>query len=142
MESRLAIPSHWRRFGERYRLQGIVCKSCGRAFFPVRSVCPYCRRKGKVEVIEFSGRGEVYSYTVVRSAPAGFEVYTPYIVGLVKLEEGPLVISQIVDCDPEEMYIGAPVEACFRRIRAYGSEGIVCYGFKFRPRQDGKRKAD
>jgi hypothetical protein len=124
---------HWRRYKERYRLLGIKCESCGRFFFPKRIVCPNCRRRGKVVPYQFSGKGRVFSYTVVRSPPAGFEGFAPYIVALIELEEGPKVISQVVDCDPKEVRIGMPVEVCFRRIRSDNPDGIVCYGFKFRP---------
>lgn len=127
------VPYHWRRYKERYRLLGTKCQTCGKIFFPDRSVCPKCRRDGKPVPIEFCGKGKVYTFTVIRIPPEGFDIFTPYVVGLVQLDEGPKVTSQIVDCDPEEVYIGMPVESCFRKIRTQGREGIICYGFKFRP---------
>jgi len=129
----LSTPSHWRRYKELYNLQGSQCKKCGRAFFPVRRICPNCRREGKLEPRPFSGKGRVYTYTVIRTPPEGFEEYTPYVVALVQLDEGPKVISQVVDCTPEDVYIGMPVETCFRRLRVQNKEGIIIYGFKFRP---------
>ena len=80
----------------------------------------------------FSGLGEVYSYTVVRSAPAGYEDQAPYVVALVKLDEGPLVTAQLTDLDgtPE---IGMRVEMVTRKLRAEGEEGMIVYGYKFRP---------
>jgi uncharacterized OB-fold protein len=54
-------------------------------------------------------------------------------VAIVKLEEGPKVTSQIVDCRVESVYIGMPVEICFRKLTAQGAEGIINYGFKFQP---------
>jgi uncharacterized OB-fold protein len=75
----------------------------------------------------------VFSFTVIRVAPEGFETFTPYIVGLIMLDEGVKVTSQIVDCDIEDVYIGMPVESCFRKLRTDGKDGIICYGFKFRP---------
>lgn len=133
-----AVPFHWRRYGERYRLEGIRCEICGRSFFPVRKICPHCRRAGKVEIVRFSGKGTVFSYTVIRQPPAGFEPFAPYVIALVELDEGPRVISQVVDCDPEEVYIGMRVETCFRKLRAESPEGIICYGFKFRPERHPK----
>lgn len=114
-------------------LLGMRCEACGEIFFPLRSICPNCRRDGKPVPLAFSGRGRVYSFTVIHASSEGFERYTPYVVGLIQLEEGPKVTSQIVDCYPEEVYIGMSVEACFRRLRDEGREGIICYGFKFRP---------
>lgn len=75
----------------------------------------------------------LYTYTVIRAPPEGFEEYVPYILALVKLDEGPTVISQVVDCTPEELFIGMPVETCFRKLRVQNKEGIIIYGFKFKP---------
>jgi hypothetical protein len=83
--------------------------------------------------VRFSGRGEVYSYTTVHSAPEGFDHYLPYMVALVQLEEGPMVTTQLTDVDPEDVEIGMPVEMVTRRMRVQGEEGTIIYGYKFRP---------
>ena len=127
------VPSHWRRYKERYRLSGTKCENCGNIYFPPRKVCPNCRREGKPVSMNFSGKGKVYTFSVIRVPSEGFEAYAPYIVGLIQLEEGPKVTTQIVDCSPEEVYIDMPVEVCFRKIREQGKEGIIIYGFKFKP---------
>jgi len=134
------VPSHWRRYKERYRLLGTRCETCGNVYFPSRRVCPHCRREGKPTSLNFSGKGKVYTFTVIHVPLEGFEVFTPYTVGLIQLDEGPKVTSQIVDCKPEEVYIGMPVEACFRKLREQGKEGIICYGFKFRPTDDALKQ--
>ncbi|MEM3502679.1 MAG: Zn-ribbon domain-containing OB-fold protein, partial [Nitrososphaeria archaeon] len=82
--SHIAPPAHWRRAKERYRLLGSKCESCGSTFFPPTKVCPKCRRKGKIVQTEFSGKGKIYSYTIIHSAPKMFEKYTPYILALVE----------------------------------------------------------
>jgi hypothetical protein len=85
-------------------------------------------------LFNFSGRGEVYSYTTVYDPPAGFEDYAPYTVALVKLEEGPLVTAQLTDLDEGKVEIGTPVEMVTRRLRSDGDErGLLVYGYKFRP---------
>ena len=129
---RESIPLTWRRIPERYRLQGSVCRTCGKYYFPSRPVCPKCRRKGKVEKHHFSGRGVVYSYTTIRSAPAGFEGQTPYNIAIVELVEGARCTGQVVDAKPEEVKIGDEVEAVFRKIQSDDPEGLIHYGFKFR----------
>ena len=83
--------------------------------------------------IEFSGKGKVFSYTIIYAAPKMFEHYTPAIVALVQLDEGPKVLSQIVDCELNELKIGMEVEACFRKLFEQDRGGIISYGFKFRP---------
>lgn len=126
-------PMHWRRYRERYNLLGTKCEVCGNTFFPLRAICPNCRRDGKPLAVQFSGRGIVFTYTIIRIPSEEFLYYAPYVVAIVKLEEGPQVTSQIVDCHVESVYIGMPVEICFRKLTAQGSEGIINYGFKFRP---------
>ncbi len=78
-------------------------------------------------------KGRLVSYTVIRQAPRGFEANTPYVVGLVEMDKDVKVISQIVDVAFDELYRGMPVELTFRRVREAGTEGIIEYGYKFRP---------
>lgn len=132
------VPFHWRRYKERYRLLGTKCEKCNNIFFPMREICPNCRRDGKPVPITFSGAGKVFTYTVIHVAPEGFKGYTPYLIGVIQLNEGPKVTSQIVDCPIDTVSIGMPVEVCFRKIREQGPHGIICYGFKFRPAHNFK----
>ncbi len=133
MVKEFAVPFHWRRFGERYRLEGSRCKHCGECFYPKRDTCPKCRRHGNIKDITFSGKGKVFSYTIIRVPPEGFRLYVPYAIVIVELEEGTKVLSQIIDCDPEEVRIGMKVRACFRKIRSEHNTGLILYGFKFVP---------
>jgi uncharacterized OB-fold protein len=80
-----------------------------------------------------TGLGEVYSYTTVYNAPAGFEFAAPYVIALIKLEEGPMLTAQLADIDPGEVSIGMPVEMVTRKLRTDGDEGMIVYGYKFRP---------
>ncbi|HID51314.1 MAG TPA: Zn-ribbon domain-containing OB-fold protein, partial [Anaerolineae bacterium] len=81
----------------------------------------------------FTGLGEVFSYTTIYDAPAGFEHDAPYMVALVKLDEGPVVTAQLTDVSEGEVAIGMPVEMVTRKLRADGEEGMIVYGYKFRP---------
>lgn len=80
-----------------------------------------------------SGRGEIYSYTVMYNVPQGFEEQKPYTVALVKLDEGPMVTAQLTDVDHNEVKIGMRVEMVTRKLREDGDEGQIIYGYKFRP---------
>lgn len=130
------VPLHWRRYRERYNLLGTRCEVCGKTYFPLRKICPNCRRHGKPVTVKFSGKGKIFTYTVIRAPSEEFKAYSPYVVAIIQLKEGPKVTSQITDCRLEEVYIGMPVEACFRKLRSTGKEGLICYGFKFRPIDD------
>lgn len=127
------IPRHWRLRKQRYGMVGEVCPHCEAKLFPPRDVCPECGQEART-LYNFSGRGEVYSYTTVYQPPAGYEENAPYTVALVKLEEGPIVTAQLTDLDERGVEIGTPVEMVTRRIRSEGDErGLLVYGYKFRP---------
>lgn len=129
----MEIPRHWRLRKQRYGLVGEVCPHCEAKVFPPRDVCPECGQEAKA-LYNFSGRGEVYSYTTVYEAPSGFEEIAPYTVALIKLAEGPMVTAQLTDIDNGDVKIGTPVEMVTRRLRSDGDErGMLVYGYKFRP---------
>ncbi|KKR84425.1 MAG: hypothetical protein UU32_C0046G0015 [Candidatus Woesebacteria bacterium GW2011_GWB1_41_10] len=130
----MEIPRHWRLKRQRYLLEGEHCRSCDKNIFPPRDVCPHCGGANCQEVKQFSGKGEVYSYTTIYEAPTGYDAQTPYTVALVKLEEGPMITAQLTDMDHGEVQIGMSVEMVVRKMRDDGDErGIIIYGPKFRP---------
>jgi hypothetical protein len=133
----MEIPRHWRIRQQRYALVGEVCPHCNAKLFPPRDVCPECGQDARTPY-QFSGKGEIYSYTTIYEPPAGFEEYTPYTVALVKLEEGPIVTAQLTDVGDHPIEIGMPVEMVTRKIRSDGDErGMIIYGYKFRPVMQG-----
>lgn len=125
----------WRHIPQRYNLIGSKCLQCGEVFFPMRVICPKCRRKGKLEDIKFSGNGKIHSYSIIHTPTDEFKNISPYAVAIIELEEGAKITSQIVDCDTENIEIGQEVELVFRRIRAEGDEGVISYGYKFKLKQ-------
>lgn len=129
----MEISRHWRLRQQRYGLVGEVCPHCDAKIFPPRDVCPSCAGEAKTPYV-FSGKGEVYSYTIVHDPPEGFEANAPYAVALVKLDEGPILTSQLTDVEPAEVKIGQRVEMVTRKLREDGDErGMLIYGYKFRP---------
>ena len=108
--------------------------------FPPKAACKSCGQLGTLDDFALSGRGRVYSYTVIAGAGAPPEFTAEaackgsYPVVLVELEEGPRIMAQMIE-DPEGgPKIGMPVEAVVRRI--YVEEDVIRYGYKFRPAQD------
>jgi uncharacterized OB-fold protein len=127
------IARHWRLKAQRYQLIGEVCPNCNEKIFPPRDVCPHCAGEATQPPFQFSGRGEVYSYTTVHNPPEGYEESAPYTVALVKLAEGPLITAQLTDVANNEVQIGMPVEMVTRKLHTQGDEGLIIYGYKFRP---------
>ena len=129
----MEVPRYWRLKKQRYALQGETCPHCDAKIFPPRDICPECGGEAKTP-FTISGLGEVYSWTRVSSAPAGFEQQAPYTIAMVKLVEGPVITAQLTDVGEEPVRIGMPVEMVTRKIRDDGDErGMIVYGYKFRP---------
>ena len=86
------------------------CPLCQQYIFYPRELCPHCWQGG-MEWKKSSGRGQVYTYTIVRkSYLPEFAHRVPYIYALVELEEGIRIPSNIIDCPVEQVKIGLPVE--------------------------------
>ncbi len=127
------ISRHWRLRKQRYALEGEVCPHCGAKLFPPRDVCPHCGLEAKT-TYTFVGTGTVVSWTTVRQAPAHFEEQTPYVVALVRLDEGPTLTAQLTDLGDVQPYTGMKVEMVTRKLRNdKGDRGLIVYGYKFRP---------
>jgi uncharacterized OB-fold protein len=77
-----------------------------------RAYCPDCFG-GNIEWVESEGDGEVYTYTVMRQMSGWPEQDLPLILAYVELDEGPRITSNIVDCDPEDVDVGTPVQVQF-----------------------------
>jgi uncharacterized protein len=88
------------------------CQDCQTAIFYPRSVGPQCM-SDRVAWVEASGRGTIYSYTVVHRAPPQFVQDAPYVVALIDLAEGVRMMSNVVGAAPSDVKIGAPVEVVF-----------------------------
>ncbi len=89
------------------------CKDCNHYQFYPRILCTECMGQN-VEWIKASGRAEVISFTVVRRPVSkAYADETPYLVALIKLEEGPNLMSNIVECEVDSANIGMPVEVVF-----------------------------
>ena len=81
----------------------------------------------------FSGPGEVYSFTMIQDAPASFIEQAPYMLALVKLDEGPVITAQLTDIDDDSpIQIGDRVEMVTRKLTTEGKQGMIVYGYKFR----------
>lgn len=128
----------WRLRPQRYRLQGTQCKHCADLQFPPMLICPKCKGRD-LQPYRLSGKGRVYSFSTVYNPLSQFEDIAPYVVAMIDLEEGPRITAQLTDVVSGNVEIGMPVEMVVRKISEHGSNGVIAYGYKFRPpvRQSG-----
>jgi uncharacterized protein len=84
-----------------------TCAACGKAHWYPRAVCPFCDT-GKIEWRAASGRGTIYTFSVMRRARE------PYAIAYVTLAEGPTMLTNVVDCDFDALSIGQPVSVVFK----------------------------
>ena len=84
-----------------------TCKECQRAHWYPRALCPFCFADA-TEWREASGKGRIYSFSIMRRAPQ------PYAIAYVELEEGPMMMTNIVGCDFDDIAIGQAVRVDLR----------------------------
>ena len=88
------------------------CNACGVVIWYPRTSCPVCTSTD-VSWFEASGRGTVYSFTIVRRQGGPWRDVLPYVLAYVELDEGPRMLTNIVDTDPSDVSIGQTVQAVF-----------------------------
>ena len=81
------------------------CRSCGELHFYPRALCPFCF--GETDWVEAKGTGEIYSFSVMRRAQV------PYAIAWVGLDEGPKIMTNIVNADFDKLQIGQRVKVTF-----------------------------
>lgn len=84
------------------------CRACGAPHFYPRAVCPHCF-SDDTEWRASTGQGSIYSYSVMRRVPV------PYAIAYVTLDEGPTIMTNIVDCDLDAIAIGQRVAVTFHQ---------------------------
>jgi len=104
----LVTAPYWQRVNE-----GVFalpcCEACGRYHFYPRGNCPHCGSP-RIAWSPASGRGEVYSFSVVHRAPGpAFKDEVPYVLAIVATAEGPHLLTRITGVAPAEMRVGIKV---------------------------------
>jgi len=92
------------------------CCNCGQFQFYPRPICINCM-SGNLEWVSSSGRGTVYSFTVVhQNVMPGFAQEVPYVFAIIELAEGVRLSTNIEGCAPADVHIGMPVVVVFEPI--------------------------
>lgn len=101
---------------KRHELVMPRCKKCDHLFFYPRSECPRCFSTD-IEWTKVSGQGRLHSFTIVRQPanPVFFED-VPYVYALVQLNEGPRMISNVVECDIDNVRVDMSLTVVFDEV--------------------------
>lgn len=121
----MQIAKNWRLKGPRYRLEGARDPQSNAVLFPPPADSDAWER------VPLSGRGVIESYAASGKTADSFTDKLP--IALVRLEDGPLVTAQLTDVALSDVSIGMPVEMVTRKLRDLGPDGLIVYGYKFRP---------
>lgn len=113
-------------------LIGARCTICGYVSFPKKVVCVRCRRDDTMERVRLGPYGTLDTFTVMQVAPPGF--IAPYMIGYVRLREGPIVFSLLTGCETKDdaLKIGEEMELVIEKINEDG-KGNNIIGWKFKP---------
>ena len=88
------------------------CLDCGGVIWYPRAICPDCSSL-RTEWFEASGRGRIYSYTVNHRGQGAYAAATPYVLAYVELDEGPRVMTNIVEAAEPDLAVGLRVAVVF-----------------------------
>lgn len=93
------------------------CGDCQQHYFYPRPLCPHCLSRN-VSWVDVSGRGKLHTFVINHRPPRGFPASGPYVIGIVELDEGPKLMTNLVgvDPDPRQLRCDIPVEAVFEDI--------------------------
>lgn len=106
----------WWEALKRHELYLQKCRDCGAARYYPRAQCTQCLSP-RTEWVKCSGRGKIYTFTVTYQNQApGFRESLPYVMAYVELDEGAKMLTNIVDCSPEQVRIGMPVEVVYEDV--------------------------
>ncbi len=120
----------WRERTQNLALYGATCLKCEAVVFPVRRVCPGCATRDAFEPRKLARRGRLVTFTKDHLFPGPA---SPTVMGVVDLEGGGRLFTQMTDCGPEAIRIGMDVELVLRRF--HEAKGYVHYFWKAKPAQ-------
>ena len=118
-------------FGGAGVLLGQRCRQCQVCVFGPAIFCQACS-SDDLESLKLSRQGTLYSFTVVRVPPPGWPGKVPYTLGEVELPEGPHVLAEIIDSEPDRLELGMSMELALELILVAESNKVLAV-YKWRP---------
>ncbi len=89
-------------------------KQTGEYFFYPRALSPGNDMSEDIEWVESEGKGKVWTFSIHHMGPSkAYKGEPPYVVALIEMEEGVKMMSNVVDIDPKEVFIGMDVKVIF-----------------------------
>ena len=98
------------------------CKECNERFFPPRILCPECL-SDNVENIESKGKGSLYAFTEIRAKTPGFK--TPFIIGLIELDEKPGRFLSRIIATYESLKIGQRLNVKYEHLKGFSVHTFI-----------------
>lgn len=103
----------------KHQLRMQFCTACDEWVWYPKAWCPSCGKRENIEWRQLSGKGKVYSFTIIRqvidNSPA-FNKEIPFAIGLIELDEGPRIYSNLGGKKPDEFSIGDEVTVYFEDV--------------------------
>ena len=101
-----------------HKLMLPTCQDCGKSFFYPRILCPHCHSRN-ITWIQASGKGRLYSFEIVyQQLNRRFQVPTPYVLAMIELDEGPRMMSNLINIEPDPKHVKCdmPVEVVYEQL--------------------------
>jgi uncharacterized OB-fold protein len=102
-----------------HELRMQYCVRCSEWIWYPKPWCPCCGKRDQIEWRRLLGIGSIYSFTVIRQVidnSQAFQNDIPFVIGLIELEEGPRIYSNVTGKLPEEIKIGERVDLYFEDV--------------------------
>ncbi len=106
-------------YAKSHELRMQFCNNCSNWIWYPKAWCPICGVRNSLEWRKLSGRGSVYSFTIIRQVidnSPSFQSEIPFVIGLIELEEGPRIYSNITGMKIESLKIGDKVSVYFEDV--------------------------
>lgn len=126
-ETNLINRRQFEQLNGQWSLVGRKCKACNSTFMFPKVTCPHCLADTEFETVPFSGKGEVFCYTVSAVMPSGFPA--PGIIADVTLAEGPRLLTtlDVPDVKSPDINIGMSVQSVIKEVRKDNSGNPLYY---------------
>ena len=127
------MPDYFRNYKKNNALYGSKCTSCGTPQFPPQRVCARCGATDQMEPYRFYGKNAYIRTFTVDGLSLSLDA--PNILVVIEFEGGGKMMTYLVDCKQEDIYVNMPVALAYRQL--YEANGVHTYFWKAVPKHEG-----